>query len=87
MTANVPATIEAHRARLKSLAVDGGAIAYLEEGPGDGEVVLPADPALLGSREPPVGQRDDATREHQLGDLRRTRPQRVRTLRSGSEQV
>jgi pimeloyl-ACP methyl ester carboxylesterase len=40
MTATVPATIEAHRARLKSLAVDGGAIAYLEEGPGDGEVVL-----------------------------------------------
>jgi len=40
VVANVPATIEAHRARLKSLAVDGGAITYLEEGPGDGEVVL-----------------------------------------------
>lgn len=40
MNANVTATIEAHRARLKSLAVDGGAIAYLEEGPANGEVVL-----------------------------------------------
>ena len=40
MTATTPATIEAHRARLKSLTVDGGAIAYLDEGPGDAEAVL-----------------------------------------------
>ncbi len=36
----VPATIEAHRARLHLLDVQGGRIAYLDDGPRDGEVIV-----------------------------------------------
>ena len=40
MAGPVPATVEAHRARLHALDVEGGRIAYLDEGSWDGEVVV-----------------------------------------------
>lgn len=38
--ASVPRSVSEHRARLHSIAVDGGRITYVDEGPGDGDTIL-----------------------------------------------
>lgn len=38
--APIPRTVAEHRARLHSIAVDGGRITYVDEGPSDGDVIL-----------------------------------------------